>query len=304
MQKIAILGASGSLGRAVLNGLLSAGFTVTALLRESSQSKIEHHSNLSILRIPDSIIECPIDDLVKAVSGQEALVITIAGSQVREQMRLADACESAGVTRIIPADFGSCDSDDQATVDILPLYSAKYKVRAYLQDLAEKPGSKLTWTSIIGGHFLDLGLQGDLLLFNVKGRKVDLLNGGNIRFSTSTIDRYGLAVARILQRPEETKNKIIYVQSACVSQNELLASLKRATGEQQWSVTDHKWREKLDGAREKADQGDRDAIEEVVGVWGIVASNWEKSRQLSNGLLGLENEDVDEIVKRSVSEIE
>ena len=303
MQNIAILGASGALGRAVLNALLSANFTVKALLRASSKSKFAGHRNLSTVTIPDAILDCPLDDLVQAVTGQDALVITIAGSQVQEQIRFADACAAAGVQRIIPADFGSCDSDDPTTLDILPLYTQKAKIRSYLQELAQKSGSKLSWTGIIGGHFFDEGLKDGLLRFDIKDRKADLLDGGNIKFSISSLDRLGLAVARTLQRADETQNRILYVQSVCVSQNELLASLKRATGDGNWSVTEQKSKEVLDGARQKADQGDADAKEEIVSAWGLVASNWEKTQKLCNGLLGIEDEDLDTAVRRCVSEL-
>ncbi|KAI9663204.1 MAG: hypothetical protein M1821_008252 [Bathelium mastoideum] len=304
MQKVAIIGASGSLGQAVLEALLSAGFPVAALLRASSKSKLKQQPNLTIIPIPDSILDCPIDDLIQIVSGQDALIITISGSAVQEQLKLADACEAAGVQRIIPADFGSCDSDDQATLDILPLYAGKGKVRRRLQELAAKEGSKLSWTSIIGGHFFDFGLKGGLLRFDVKNRKVELLDGGDVKFSATNLERLGLAVARTLRNPEKTKNRILYVQSVHTSQNELLTSLKRATGDDQWSVSQETSQSVIDRARHKADQGDADAVEEIVSTWGLVASDWEKTEKLSNGLLSLENEDLDAVVRRCVSELQ
>ena len=303
MQKVAILGASGSLGSAVLNALLATDFTVTALRRASSKAQFEDCPNLSILTIPDSILECPTADLVQLLSGQDALVIAIAGRQVREQIKLADASAIAGVQRIIPADFGSCDSDDQATLDILPLFAGKTKVRAHLQELADRPDSKLSWTSIIGGHFFDYGLKGGLLRFDVQGRKVEFLDGGDTKFAATNLDRLGLAVVRALQRAQETKNRILYVQSVCVSPKQILASLKRATGEENWSVSDRRAKDVIERARAKADQGDADAAEEIVSAWGLVASNWEKTEKLSNAVLGLEDEELDGIIRRCVSEL-
>ena len=303
MEKIAIVGASGHLGCAVLDALLFAEFTVTALVRKSSKSKFSDHPRFTISYVPDSILECPVGDLARILSGQDALVMTIAGSHVQEQLKYADACEMAGVQRIIPADFGSCDSDDQATLDILPLFAGKAKVREHLKEIASKRGSKLSWTSIIGGHFFDFGLKGGLLRFNVKARKAELLDGGGIKFSATNLDRLGLAVTRTLLEPQKTKNTILYIQSVHVNQNELLASLKRQTGEERWSVSHQESKRVLDLAQPEADVGDANAIEEIVSTWGLIASDWEKSGKLCNGLLGLEDEDLDAIVRRCVTEM-
>ena len=85
----------------------------------------------------------------------DALVIAIAGSYVEEQKKLIEAAYEGGVKRIIPADFGSCDSADEKTVKLLPLMEGKKRVREYLQsfEVKEREGDRgsLSWTSLVTG---------------------------------------------------------------------------------------------------------------------------------------------------------
>ncbi|MCJ1237446.1 hypothetical protein MMC14_005431 [Varicellaria rhodocarpa] len=111
----------------------------------------------------------------------------------------------------------------------------------------------------------------------------------------------GAAVVRILQREDETKNRMLYIQGFCVSQNDVLKSLERVTG-RDWQVT-HMNSEKsiraIKGMSDKDPLND-DAVEEMVSVLGLVDSNWEAKDDLANSLLGLEAEDLDQVVKTVV----
>ena len=50
----------------------------------------------------------------------------------------------------------------------------------------------------------------------------------------------------------------------------------------------------------KADAGDRNAVEDLVFALGALDGNWEGREGFAMDLLGLKNEDFDEVVKRVV----
>ena len=186
------------------------------------------------------------------------------------------------------------------------MYLGKRRVREHLQELAER--GKLSWTSIVCGHFFDYGLKGDLLSIDLRKGKAKVFDGGEKRWSASTLSRVGEAVVRVLQREEETRNRMLYVQSFCVNQNEVLRSLERATGGEKWEVeqvSSEKFiaetKGVLDGnpSEEEASR----ASEALVSVAGIIDGDWEGKQGFANGLLGLEEEDLDKVVKRVVAEL-
>jgi putative NADH-flavin reductase len=301
IKNIALIGANGTLGPSVLSALLAANtFKITILTRQSSQST--YPSSITVLSIPDDL---PASSLIQALTGQDALITTFAGTNADLQIRLADAAATAGVKRFIPADFGSCDSSSARALELIPMYAGKKRVREHLQGLAER--GELSWTSVVCGHFFDYGLKGELLSVDLGRRKMKVFDGGDGRWSASTLSRVGEAVVRVLQREEETRNKMLYVQSFCVSQNEVLRSLERATGET-WKVeqVDSKtfiaeMKGVLDG--EPSEEEKSRASEALVSVAGIIDGDWEGKKGFANGLLGLEGENLDQVVKRVVAEL-
>jgi hypothetical protein len=301
ITNVALIGGTGTLGAPVLKALKASEFNVFVINRQTSKSV---YPRTQVITVPDDL---DVDAVAQALREKEidALIITIAGSHVESQKKLIDAAFKGGVKRVMPAEFGSCDSADEKTNDILPLMKGKKVVRDYLlslQDKARDDGTKLTWTSLITGHFFDYGLTCGLLKFDVKGRKAYLLDGGDIKFSGSNLDFIGQAVIKILEKPGETANKLLYVHSNYVTQLELLAALEKVTGDK-FERIDQKSEEELKVIRPKMLNGDSEATEEVVAVWGVVASDWKEKDGFSNNLLGLQEEDLEETVRRVVADL-
>lgn len=303
ITNVALIGGTGTLGAPVLRALESSPFTLYILNRASSTSTYPS-SSARVLTIPDDL---SVDTVASVLRTHhiDALVITIAGRHVSAQKSLIDAAFHGGVKRIIPADFGSCDSADEKTNEILPLMKGKKEVRDYLVSLENKARDNgeppLTWTSLITGHFFDWGLTCGLLKFDVKRRKAYLLDGGDIKFSASNLDFVGKAVVKVLQRDEDeqTTNKLLYVHSHRVTQLEVLAALEKATGER-FERVEQSSKDELEIYRPKMMDGDMEAREEVVAVWGVVAADWEGKEGFANGILGLDEENLDDVVKRVV----
>ncbi|KAL6719670.1 hypothetical protein ACLMJK_001591 [Lecanora helva] len=292
LTKVTLVGANGKLGPAILHAVLSAGtFNVTVLSRSSSKSR--YPDSVHDLRTSD---DPSTEELKRVLQGQDALVVVFAGSNKDLQIRYANAAAQAGVKRFIPADFGSCDSSSPRALELVPLYRTKTKVRQHLQQLASN--SQLSWTSLVNGHFFDYGLTSGLLQFDLKNRKALIFDDGNVIFSATTLDTIGLAVARVLQREEGTKNRMLYIQSVCVSQNELLRSLERLSGKE-WTTKHVSADEYIKQTQAKLDQNPNDAEEweNMVSVVGIVDTNWTGKDEFANSLLGLPDEDLDQVLR-------
>ena len=218
-------------------------------------------------------------------------------AELDTQRRLADACVAAGVGRYIPADYGSVRSDDPVVLDLLPNFRNKQLVREHCQRLAEENPGTFTWTSVITGHFFDYGLRTELLGFDLDNGTVLLFDGGKDKWSTSTVAQIGRAVAAVLEREDEsTANRILLVQSFCVTQLEVLHAIESVKGVTKLKRMEIGSREYVKEKSQEADKGNTEAVEELVGVLGIKRANWDGEEEYANELLGLKEESLRDIV--------
>jgi hypothetical protein len=93
---------------------------------------------------------------------------------------------------------------------------------------------------------------------------------------------------------------MIFAQSFCVSQNQVIQAYERATGTS-WNVKqfDSKPYEKQEKA--KADDGDLEAVENLVWILGTEDANWETKDTFAMKSLGLQDEDLDDVIKGVVN---
>ena len=294
LRNVAVLGANGRLGQPLLRSLIKSQlFNVTVLLRQTSSTSFA--SNITTLRIPDDdkATEAQLGCLL---TGQHALIVAIPAKNSSIQICLARACVQAGVQRFIPADFGSIDSLDPENTRLLPVYEQKNIVRNELDELAQR-SPNFSWTSIVCGHFFDWGLSTGFLGFDLTAFQADVLDDGTARWSTSTLSRVGAVVVAALTN-DYARNRRVFVQSFCVSQNEILKSLERASG-RTWDVRHIDSAEALQREKQKMDEGDPEAWEQVAAILGMTRSNWED--RLANGALDLEPESLDDVVSEVFS---
>ncbi|KAK2873958.1 hypothetical protein FQN49_001961 [Arthroderma sp. PD_2] len=296
-QEVTLVGADGRLGPAMLDELLASGkFQVCVLKRASSKSKSQYHPSVRVVRVSDDF---PVDEVADALKGQDALVVTITPYLTELQKRLADAAVKAGVKHFIPADFGSCDSRDKNVCELAPLYGRKTGVREYLQTLSTNSSHGFFWTSLVCGHFFNKDLQWKHIF--LEAGRADVFGDGELRASASTLKQIGTATAKVLEMgaAEQTRNKVLFIQSFCVSQNQVIAAIERSAGVQ-LKVESLDVQKFIDQWKPKSDAGDPEGAEELIWALGTLYSNWEE-RELSNSLLGLSEESLDEVVTEILS---
>lgn len=304
IKSVVIVGANGRLGPSILRALLEVeDFKVSALVRASSKST--YPDAVNVIKVDDDL---PYDQLVKALIDQDALVISFSGNERDASIKLADAAFEAGVKHVIPADYGSCDSSDPKSLDLIPLYVNKKDVRDYLIELSGRErssGEKLGWTSFITGHFFDYGLKSGLLAVDVDKRTALVFDGGNYKFAATVLRDIGLCAARILQRADDPrlKNKLVYVQSVQTTQNELVAAVEEVTGNKlqvEQVTSDDFIKENKESLRLKP--GDHDITENLVTVGGIINTDWDTKGDLYvNDLLGLPVRDLKQLVAEALA---
>ena len=296
IRKVSVIGATGNIGSVLLEALVSNGeFDVTVVQRQSSKSKPSVAGTaVSVKTVDDGMSTA---SLQEAFKGEDAVIVAFPLADLQAHIRIAEAAAAAGVSRIIPADYGGSDSSSARPQELVPLFKNKTIVRERIQELAaENP--KFSWTSIVNGAFFDWGLREKFLHFDLQAKTADILDGGKIRCSMSTLARTADAVVRVLQRAddERTCNRMLFVQSFCVTQLDVLEALKGATGSE-WTVKHWDAEEFIKVHREKI-PSDPGAIEDVVFALGILDSNWEGRDDFAMDLLGLKDENLNDAVKQ------
>ncbi|KAI1206914.1 putative oxidoreductase CipA-like protein [Annulohypoxylon truncatum] len=276
ISKVAVAGATGLLGKPVVNQLLEDGFTVTVLARKGAS-----HDFPSAVTVAEVDYEAPAT-LVKALSGQDAVVSAVGFAGLLQQIPLIEAAVKAGVKRFVPSEFGGDAENDKITE--LPMFVDKRPVK----ELVEKEAAqgRLTYTLVSCGPFLDIAVQHGMLV-NFKERKINLWDGGERPFSTTTLAAAAKAVTGILRHPEETKNRVVFIRSASLTQKEVLERAKKAAGPEGWTVETPSVAESLRAAY--ADLNATGVVNRfafvVSAIWGEgYGSNFQK---LDNDLLGV-----------------
>ncbi|KAK3314007.1 hypothetical protein B0H66DRAFT_369520 [Apodospora peruviana] len=308
VKTVALVGANSGLGSAILRALLQAGFRITVLRRASSKSPpfpadvhIPKSQEIEVKSLSDAWTT---EELTDALRGQDAVVVCFPSKDVNEHLRIADAAAATGtVRRYIPADFGSVDARSPRSRELVPLFGKKVAVRERLEQFAAQ-NEAFTWTSLVCGHLFDWGLRNGFLHFYPDERRADILGSGNEKSSLSTMAKVAEAVVAVLNKFEETKNRVLMMQSFCVSQLEVLGALRRVLRDdghgKEWQVDYVGLEEFIDQHKRLADQGDAESIEDLVFALGVEDGNWETKEDFAMELLGLKEDDLDAEVKKAL----
>ena len=293
IQTVILVGAGGNLGPHILKALLDASFTVTVLTRKSSQSTFP--SSVKVVSVSD---DYPESEVIAAFLGQDAVVSTVGGLAIVTQKILIDAAIKAGVQRFVPAEFGG-DSRSQAEIaDAVQLFAQKREVLDYLR---AKQSPLFSWSALATSVFFDWGLSTKFLHFDIPARKALILNSGDEKWATTNVATIGLATARTLLKLEETRNRWLLVQSFSISQNEVLAALEKATGGE-WEVQRLPGKGFITEEAAKAKQGDVGAMYELIFGHLVSGTDHQSQPDFANELLGIEEENLEEVVRKVVQE--
>ena len=224
-KNIILLGATGNVGKYVLPALLEdSSFNVTVLSRNNSNATFP--SNAKVIKVDYSDTAA----LTKALTNQDVVVSTIGGEGLASNFGeiLVQAAIDAKVKWIIPSEFGIDIEDPSANI---PLLGTKLGV----VNLLKKNQSRIAYTLITTGGFLDWGFDNGFLGFDIKNRTAVIYDDGKNFASGTTLPTIGKSVAAVIRNPQLTQNKRIYIADATLTQQQALALFEKYT-QTKWTV--------------------------------------------------------------------
>ncbi|KAH7057029.1 hypothetical protein B0J12DRAFT_774613 [Macrophomina phaseolina] len=293
LQKIAVAGASGSVGTAVVDALLSKGFSVTAITRKDSRSIFP--ARVSVVKANLNSKE----SLSTAIRGQDAVVSCIGTAAVGVQTVLIEAVIDAKVKRFIPSDFGMdfMHSNHKVVKEL----GSKMETLNRLDQLAREH-KWFSWTSVVNNLLFDWGLSTGFLGFDLLNHKATIVASGNQPFSTTNLQTVGQTIASILTHPDETANKLISVSSFTTTQNEILQLLEAESG-QKWQV-ERISSDDLDKlGDQKKSKGDFSYFMFYLRHYFFSDGSigFLKEEDSANELLGLDKEDIRDTIRKELN---
>jgi len=144
-----------------------------------------------------------------------------------DQKIMLDAAAEAGIKRVVPSEYSS-NLEAKGKEMQLPNVLEKLKTREYIEELAA--AGKMEWSSVQTGPFFDLGVKLGFLGPNIKTKTALFHDGGDVACCTTSRDDIAEAVKLVLQHPEETKNKPVYVYSALITERRVTDIVSKLTG--------------------------------------------------------------------------
>ncbi|KAH7186920.1 hypothetical protein BKA60DRAFT_587989, partial [Fusarium oxysporum] len=229
---VALVGATGNLGPALLEQLLAASLNVTVLARVGSANKVLALTNSNNVRVRE-VDYSSHSSVVSALDTVDIVISTLGFANLYEiQKSLMDASIEAGVSRFIPSEFGNDSANP--LVRKLPVFADKIKTQEYLESkVAENP--KFSYTFVYNNSFLDWQLQNGFMV-NLKDHTATLYDGGDVVYSATRLSTIGRALAAIAKNLDVTKNRHIYIQDIAITQNQIIEIAKRVDGKE-WTTT-------------------------------------------------------------------
>ena len=309
-KNIAIIGAKGNVGSSITRAILESSLLkLTILSRKNGTSSFP--AGVAIHKVDYNSRS----ELVAALQGIDAIVCAIGATGFGEQKRIIDAAIEAGVQRYLPSEFSS-NTMSSKVQELVPAFRPKIEVMEYLRS---KESATFTWTGICTGPLFDWvscpqlfnncilteifqGLQVGFLGFDIVKETATIWDDGNAVFTGTTEADLGKAIVNLMQQPEKTANRYLYLSSVKTSQNEILEAAEKVTGKT-WKVNLVETDAQIELGRKMVSAGDFNGMLLLVqaSFWGndgAIRSDLSKEDTLANNMLGLEAGSVQEIVSK------
>jgi putative NADH-flavin reductase len=280
--------ANGNVGSPVLTSLLEAGFNVTVIARKGGRS---FPAGVSMKVVNTDSVAA----ITEALRGQDAVVDATSGPDPGLPGRIVEAAAAAGVYRIILGEF-SVDPEDRVARSPL-VHHGKNQAFQRVKELAAE--GRITWTAVCNGAFLDWNLRTGFINVDIRKKKVQYINDGELPFAWTMLSSVGTATANVLKKAQETENRCFYISSVIKSQKQMVELAKETLGSDGWDETRQDMNQRLKDATESMMAGkvDLDVIGDMIrwSAGTVPAPRWEQLDD--NKLLGVERMSDDEVRK-------
>ncbi|KAK7699478.1 hypothetical protein SLS64_011616 [Diaporthe eres] len=225
---VAVVGATGTTGSAIVAGLLGSSetlFTVRALARPTSVDKPAYKEleSRGVKVIPVDLKGSE-NDLVRALSGVDVVISALVFTELDSEIPLANAAKAAGVKRFLQS----------AMMVVIPprgvvdLREQKEGILNHIQKI------RLPYTYLDAGWWYDISVPTPPSRIS-KDQDGAVLQGqlgadGNVPIALAEIGDIGRYVAKVIADPR-TLNKRVFVYNEIYAQNEVYNLVERLSGE-------------------------------------------------------------------------
>ncbi|KAI0151595.1 NAD(P)-binding protein [Xylariaceae sp. FL1272] len=297
IRNIALVGATGTIGAPILTALLAVGHNVTVLTRPSSTASFLSAVTTHKGDYYDETFA------FEALQGQDVLILALSYNAYDAQIPLIKAAAKAGVSYIVPCEFGSDPTHPTLNTEI-SLMSMKAPFRKLIEDLGVS-----SWIGVVNNPWVEFSIRLGLYGIDLKSKTARFFDEGTTKANFATLTRVGESLAAIFALPEadlaKYKNEWVFFSSFYVSQRDFFESAMRATGttEKDWTISSVPSDEVI--AESKKQQG------EFAGAMALFAVVFKdgyggdyNSKVIDYEALGLEPEDLDTLMKKLAQEIQ
>jgi hypothetical protein len=271
--------------------------TVTAITRAGSTSNVAQGTKAVAVDYNDQA------SIVSGLKGNEFLLITLAlGVPEDTHRKLVEAAAEAGVRYVMTNAYGVDVYGKPDLLDALPVG------KAIVENIEHAAKSGLTWFSMFTGPWYEYSLSdGADLGIDKKNRTVTFFDDGKkpINFTTiAQVVRAAVALLNLKILPENKDDKSVtlsqffngpvYVSSFHLSQEDILDSIKRVTGERDndWSVSFESSKERYEDGMKLISEGNPAGF--AKAIFARAHYGTDGTYDTHNDLLGLPKEDLDE----------
>ncbi|KAI0489488.1 hypothetical protein F4859DRAFT_461071 [Xylaria cf. heliscus] len=147
IRNVALVGAKGTVGAPVLSALLAAGHKTTVLTRPGSGANFPSDVTIHVGDYDDE------DFVVASLKGQDVLIMALAYTAYDYQIPLIRAAAKAGVSYIVPCEFGSDATHPKLNAEIEMM-----NVKAPFRKLIEELGIS-SWIGVVNNPWVEFSIR-------------------------------------------------------------------------------------------------------------------------------------------------
>ncbi|KAI0536498.1 hypothetical protein GGR58DRAFT_475224 [Xylaria digitata] len=294
-RNVALVGAKGTVGAPILSALLAASHKTTVLTRPDSSTNFPSDVTVHVGDYNDE------EFALRGLNGQEVLILALGFNAYDAQIPLIKAAAKAGVSYIVPCEFGSDPTHQKLNAEI-QLMNMKAPYRKLIEDLG------VSWVGVTNNPWVEFSIRLGLYGIDLKKRTVAFYDEGNVKSNFTTLARVGETLAALFTLPEaelsKYKNEFVYFSSFYASQRDFLAGAMRATGttEKDWTITNISTDKVIQDAKDPA----ADSRARMMLLFALVFKDGYggdyNSKVVDYEKLGLAKEDLDTVMNSLAQE--
>lgn len=190
-------------------------------------------------------------------------------------------------------------------VKMVPIFKDKAEI---VNLLKTKEAGGMSWTAFITGAFFDFVMRVGFASIYIPKREAQIFDSGDVKWHTTILPTVALAVTNLFTIPgalEKCKDRHVVISSFKTSQNEVVATLEKITGDKFKTAP-------VDGnkvgkeAQEKAAKGDFSMIKELITypILSLGMADHDKLGSDNDLLLPGHHDNLEEVLRGLVKEMD